>query len=130
MGKKLTDKQERFCREYMIDLNATQAAIRAGYKEASAKEQGYENLTKPHIESRIKELQKKKAKELDITFNDVLYVFWSIAQKASARDSDKIKGAEDTAKMLGFFEEHNKQKKSQTRKRINWKEGIIDIEEV
>lgn len=37
---KLTPKQERFCEEYLIDLNATQAAIRAGYSANTAREQG------------------------------------------------------------------------------------------
>lgn len=45
----LTDKQQRFVDEYLIDLNATQAAIRAGYSEKTAKEIGSENLTKPNI---------------------------------------------------------------------------------
>lgn len=62
MGKqeentKLTDKQERFCYEYCIDFNATQAAIRSGYSERTAKEIGSENLTKPNIQTRIKEMQ-------------------------------------------------------------------------
>ena len=47
--KKLTAKQQKFIDEYLIDLNATQAAIKAGYNEKCAKEIGYENLTKPHI---------------------------------------------------------------------------------
>ena len=46
---KLTAKQERFCEEYLIDLNATQAAIRAGYSVESAGSIGSENLTKPEI---------------------------------------------------------------------------------
>ena len=62
MGKeeeniRLTDKQERFCYEYCIDFNATQAAIRSGYSERTAKEIGCENLTKLNIQTRIKEMQ-------------------------------------------------------------------------
>lgn len=53
--KKLTPKQELFCQEYLVDLNATQAAIRAGYSASTAKEIGCENLTKPHISERIQE---------------------------------------------------------------------------
>ena len=57
----LTAKQKRFIDEYLLDLNATQAAIRAGYSEKTAKEIGYENLTKPHIltaiQDRMKELE-------------------------------------------------------------------------
>lgn len=50
---KLTPKQKTFCDEYLIDLNATQAAIRAGYSPDSAKEIGCENLTKPNIRAYI-----------------------------------------------------------------------------
>ena len=56
----LNDKQDAFCREYLIDLNATQAAIRAGYSENAAKEIGYENLTKPHIQERIADLMAER----------------------------------------------------------------------
>lgn len=52
---KLTAKQQRFVEEYLVDLNATQAAIRAKYSPQSAKEIGHENLTKPHIRARIDE---------------------------------------------------------------------------
>lgn len=51
--KQLTDKEQRFVAEYCRDCNATQAAIRAGYSERSAKEIGYENLTKLHIRSAV-----------------------------------------------------------------------------
>ncbi len=55
MGK-LSDKMELFCQEYIIDFNATQAAIRAKYKESTAKQIGSENLSKPDIKKRISEL--------------------------------------------------------------------------
>lgn len=47
---KLTHKQELFCREYLIDLNGTQAAIRAGYSEKTAKDIACQNLAKPNIQ--------------------------------------------------------------------------------
>ena len=53
----MTDKQERFCEEYMIDLNATQAAIRAGYSPKTANEQGSQLLAKLSIQNRIAQLQ-------------------------------------------------------------------------
>ncbi|MBQ6263070.1 MAG: terminase small subunit [Clostridia bacterium] len=49
----MTDKQRRFCDEYLIDCNATQAAIRAGYSEKTARFIGNENLTKPYIKNYI-----------------------------------------------------------------------------
>lgn len=51
--RKLTPKQERFVEEYLIDLNATQAAIRAGYSPKTAAEIGYENLNKPQIRAHV-----------------------------------------------------------------------------
>lgn len=48
-------RQKRFCDEYLIDCNATQAAIRAGYSQKTAKQIGQENLTKPDLKSYIDE---------------------------------------------------------------------------
>ncbi|CAH5984449.1 terminase small subunit [Klebsiella pneumoniae] len=67
----LTDKQEMFCREYLIDLNATQAAIRAGYSEKTANRTASENLSKPDIQSRIAEL---KAQRNDLVGVNATYV--------------------------------------------------------
>ena len=66
---KLTEKQKRFCDEYLIDLNATQAAIRAGYSKKTAKVIGQENLTKPYlkafIDERLKQLEDKRIAKAD-----------------------------------------------------------------
>ena len=51
----LTQKQQRFVDEYLVDLNATQAAIRAGYSQTTAGQQGFELLKKPEIQSAITE---------------------------------------------------------------------------
>ena len=68
----LTQKQEWFCREYIIDLNATQAAKRAGYSEASAGSIGGEILQKPEIQNRINELQAERSKRVNITADEIL----------------------------------------------------------
>ena len=68
----LTAKQERFVAEYLIDLNATQAAIRAGYSEKSARVTGAENLTKPDIQAAIQEAQAKRLNRTEITQDRVL----------------------------------------------------------
>ncbi|HEX3018602.1 MAG TPA: terminase small subunit [Caproicibacter sp.] len=60
MNGKLTAKQERFIDEYLVDLNATQAAIRAGYSEKTAYAIGNENLKKPDIQNVINEKLKSK----------------------------------------------------------------------
>ncbi|MBV9825867.1 MAG: terminase small subunit, partial [Alphaproteobacteria bacterium] len=63
----LTGKQARFVEEYLIDLNATQAAIRAGYSERTAYSIGQENLKKPEIASAIAEAQKARATKSGVT---------------------------------------------------------------
>jgi phage terminase small subunit len=59
-GKTLTDKEEAFCREYVMSWNQTRAAIDAGYSKRSAAEIGYDNMRKPHIQDRIKQLMTEK----------------------------------------------------------------------
>lgn len=76
--KELTEKQKRFCDEYLVDLNATQAAIRAGYSEATAKEIGYENLTKPHIQDYLSEKQKTISEKFEITHEQVLREYYKL----------------------------------------------------
>ncbi len=68
----LTDKQEMFCREYLIDLNATQAAIRAGYSAKTANRTASENMSKPDIQSRIAELKAKRNEDVSINAAYVL----------------------------------------------------------
>jgi phage terminase small subunit len=68
----LTDKQEMFCREYLIDLNATQAAIRAGYSVKTANRTASENLSKPVIQNRIAELKAKRNEDVGIDADYVL----------------------------------------------------------
>jgi len=57
----LTPKQQRFVDEYLIDLNATQAAIRAGYSQQTARQIGAENLSKPVIAAAIAKAQQERA---------------------------------------------------------------------
>jgi len=70
--KKLTPKQSLFVKEYLIDLNATQASIRAGYSKKTAKQIGTENLAKPAIAKAIAEGAGKRAERLDIDASWVL----------------------------------------------------------
>lgn len=70
--KKLNKKQERFCLEYVIDCNGTQAAIRAGYSKKTANEQASRLLANVNIKARVEELQAKTTKKLEITREDIL----------------------------------------------------------
>lgn len=68
----MTAKQRRFCDEYLIDLNATQAAIRAGYSKKTARKIGQENLTKQDIRQYIDARMAEKESELIADQNEVL----------------------------------------------------------
>lgn len=69
---KLTPKQERFCQEYIIDLNGTQAAIRAGYSEKTAVEIASQNLIKLNIQAFINKLIAERSKRTEITADMVI----------------------------------------------------------
>ena len=76
---KLTKKQQRFVEEYLIDLNATQAAIRAGYSVNSAKEIGCENLTKPNIQEAIAKAMAERSKRTGVNQDRVVLELAKIA---------------------------------------------------
>lgn len=69
---KLTPKQERFVQEYLVDLNATQAAIRAGYSEDTAKQQGSRLLTNVDVAERLATKQSKIADKYEVTAERVI----------------------------------------------------------
>jgi phage terminase small subunit len=68
----LTPKQKRFVEEYLLDLNATQAAIRAGYSERTARQVGAENLSKPVIMAAVSEAQAARSDRVKIDADWVL----------------------------------------------------------
>lgn len=68
----LTPKQQRFVEEYLVDLNATQAAIRAKYSIKTARQVGSENLSKPVIAAAIAEAMKKREQRTNLTADRVL----------------------------------------------------------
>lgn len=76
---KLTEKQRRFVDEYLIDLNATQAAIRAGYSVESARDIGCENLTKPNIQQAIAKAMAERSKRTGINQDRVVLELAKIA---------------------------------------------------
>lgn len=90
----LTDKQQKFCDEYLVDLNSTQAAIRAGYSKTSAKVIGCENLTKPDIQEYLQKKRKLWANKLEITQERILTEYARIAF------SDLRKFYDDNSRLL------------------------------
>lgn len=76
---KLTPKQSLFVKEYLVDLNATQAAIRAGYSKKTAGSVGQENLTKPEIQAALKAAMVERSRRTEITADRVLKEYARIA---------------------------------------------------
>lgn len=75
----LNDKQKRFCKEYMLDFNGAQAAIRAGYSKKTAKEQATRLLTNAHLQKYLNECKAKLSQKIEITQERVLQEYSRIA---------------------------------------------------
>lgn len=91
----MTKKQKRFIEEYLIDLNATQAAIRAGYSPDTAKSIGSENLTKPDIQARIAKAMAERSRRTGVNADRVVM---ELAKIAFVNASDVIDAETATLK--------------------------------
>lgn len=140
----LTEKQKRFCEEFLLDLNATQAAIRAGYSENSANEIGSQNLAKLSIQEYLSELKQKRSEALNIDNQWVLKRFMDISERCMQAEpvlinengqwvesgeykfdaSNANKATEMIGRHLGFFEKDNNQSKPKQTTVINLGSGI------
>lgn len=78
-GEKFTPKMLMFCKEYLLDLNGKEAAIRAGYSEQTAAEQAYHLLQKKAVQDKISKLMTDRMRKLEISGEDVVKEFLSIA---------------------------------------------------
>lgn len=104
---KITEKQKRFSEEYLIDLNATQAAARAGYKNA---EIGRQLITKNNVMEYINKLRKEQSKRTEINADIVLKELKRIALiDAEISGKEKIKALELLGKHLGMFNERKEE---------------------
>ena len=129
--KKLTAKQQRFCDEYLIDLNATQAAIRAGYSKKTAYAIGNENLNKPELKKYIEERMAEKEKALIADQDEVLKYLTAVLRgeseseeivvenigdfmseartmKKAPSEKDRLKAAELLGKRYSLFKDNVK----------------------
>lgn len=124
----LTDKQKRFCDEYLCDMNATQAAIRAGYSKRTAYRTGADNLKKPQIRAYIDKRMAEKDVELIATQNEVLQYLTSVMRGESVAvevvvdgdgakliekepsEMERIKAADQLAKCHGLYRDKDKMK--------------------
>ena len=120
---KLTAKQQRFCDEYLIDLNATQAAIRAGYSGKNANNIASENLAKPNIQKYIRDRMAEKETSLIADQNEILEYLTSVLRGESEAGmivdkngdmaatpdlpgvKDRLRAAELLGKRYGLFVE-------------------------
>lgn len=102
---KLTAKQQTFVQEYLVDLNATQAAIRAGYSEKTAAEIGCENLTKPQIADAVAVAARARAKRTGIDADMVIDGLIDVWRAAVATDNlpAATRALELLGKNLGMF---------------------------
>jgi phage terminase small subunit len=103
MGK-LTPKQEKFVQEYLIDLNATQAAIRAGYSKKTARQIATQHLSKLHIQEAVARHMAEIAKGLIAAQEEVLqYLTRVMRGQEKALVSDRLRAAELLGKRYGLF---------------------------
>lgn len=103
---KLTSKQDSFVKEYLLNGgNATQAAIKAGYSEKTAKSIGQENLTKPDIKKAIEAHQNIKTKNYIWSKEDKLKKLEDLIDACSRADDEK--GALNASAAIAAIKEHN-----------------------
>lgn len=108
---KLTKKQSMFVKEYIVDFNATRAAIEAGYSKKTARQIACENLTKPYIQKAIVKELGKHTEKLDIDVDNVLKDIidtraWCADAMATGNDkavNGRLKANEMLGKYLSMF---------------------------
>lgn len=91
----ITDKQRKFCEEYIVDCNATQAAIRAGYSKKTAKQIGQENLTKPDLKKYINEQLEKISSEKIADAKEVMEYLTTVLRGESQSEIVVVEGVGD-----------------------------------
>ena len=102
---KLTPKQQAFVREYLVDLNASAAAVRAGYSKRTAGATGHENLKKPEIAAAIRQAQIERAQRTELSQDYVLDGLRGIAENPDEPAAPRVKAFELLGKHQGMFVE-------------------------
>lgn len=101
--KKLSARQEVFCREYLIDHNGAASCVRAGYSPKCAKEQACRLLTYAHVQTRLQELQAKVVAKAELNAEWVLREFMKVAAMDDLECPNKVRSLENLAKILGML---------------------------
>ena len=101
----LTPKQRRFVDEYQIDLCATQAAIRAGYSERTAAEQGYKLLQKPSVQAAIQDRQVEIRERLEVSVESISHQLQKAYDQAAhnSQASAMVQASLGLAKLHGLL---------------------------
>ncbi len=99
----LTHKQEVFCREYLVDHNGAQAAIRAGYSEKTARNIASQLLAKPAIKGRVEALEAETCTSLGVTPEMVIEGLLIAANDHDAPASSRVAAYAHLGKYLGMF---------------------------
>lgn len=99
----LTDKQKRFCEEYVIDWNATRAAIAAGYSKKTAKQIATENLSKPYLKEYIEEIKTDLQKQANISALSQILFLKKMMSSEETTNTEKLRAMQEINKMLGFY---------------------------
>ena len=110
--KLLTHKQQRFCEEFLVDGNAAQAAIRAGYSPTCAKQIGAENLTKPDLAAVIAQGRKELTERSEYTAEQTINAIGAIAHDEDEHLGYRLKALELLGKSQGIFVEKHDVKHS------------------
>ena len=105
----LTDKQERFCQEYVVDLNSAAAARRAGYSKRTANRQGSRLLSNVDIQRRISELRDGRVKRTQVDADFVVERLRAIADQWQKNPSAATRAIELLGRHLGIFEQNRQQ---------------------
>jgi phage terminase small subunit len=101
----MTPKHARFCAEYLVDLNATKAAVRAGYSKNGANVTASQIMKRPEVKAEIERLQQERMARVERTQDDVLRELWKIAQQDDVTEATKVRALELYGKHLGMFVE-------------------------
>lgn len=106
MSKKLTRLQRRFIQEYLVDLNATQAAIRAGYSKRTAYQSGYANMRKPEIVDAVEKAMEERAERTLVDADKVVQEYALVAFARSPKWGGFVLTIRDKLTALSALAKH------------------------
>lgn len=104
---KLTPKEQLFCREYLVDLCIKDAAIRAGFSKATAKQGGFNVFQRPRVQARIAELQAETRERLEVTVDSVVANLHQLRDEAreNKQFGPAVRAEELAGKTIGAFKD-------------------------